>query len=104
MKNEIIISELTDEEKTFAEGLCDIVRTNLGTVYSAINYGHVNTNWNIGRRIIEQEQHGKNRAEYGKRVIAIASQVLTKEYGEGYSQTNIRNFRKFYIEFQGLSI
>ena len=99
-----IEAELTLEELRFAEDLRGIVRSNLQKVYSAINFGQVNTNWNIGRRIVEEEQHGQTRAEYGKRVIAIASQALTEEFGKGYSQTNCKSYRKFYIEFQKLSI
>ena len=99
-----IEAELTLEELRFAEDLRGIVRSNLQKVYSAINFGQVNTNWNIGRRIVEEEQHGQTRAEYGKRVIAIASQALTEEFGKGYSQTNCKSYRKFYIEFQKLAI
>ena len=99
-----IEAELTLEELRFAEDLRGIVRSNLQKVYSAINFGQVNTNWNIGRRIVEEEQHGQTRAEYGKRVIAIASQALTEEFGKGYSQTNCKSYRKFYIEFQKFAI
>ena len=99
-----IEAEHTLEELRFAEDLRGIVRSNLQKVYSAINFGQVNTNWNIGRRIVEEEQHGQTRAEYGKRVIAIASQALTEEFGKGYSQTNCKSYRKFYIEFQKLAI
>lgn len=99
-----IEAELTLEELRFAEDLRGIVRSNLQKVYSAINFGQVNTNWNIGRRIVEEEQHGQTRAEYGKRVIAIASQALTEEFGKGYSQTNCKSYRKFYIEFQKYAI
>ena len=74
-----IEAELTLEELRFAEDLRGIVRSNLQKVYSAINFGQVNTNWNIGRRIVEEEQHGQTRAEYGKRVIAIASHFDTFE-------------------------
>lgn len=99
-----IEAELTLEELRFVEDLRGIVRSNLQKVYSAINFGQVNTNWNIGRRIVEEEQHGQTRAEYGKRVIAIASQALTEEFGKGYSQTNCKSYRKFYIEFQKFAI
>ena len=99
-----IEAELTLEELRFAEDLRGIVRSNQQKVYSAINFGQVNTNWNIGRRIVEEEQHGQTRAEYGKRVIAIASQALTEEFGKGYSQTNCKSYRKFYIEFQKFAI
>ena len=91
---------LTKDEHLFAEELKKIVQVNLKRVYSAINYGQVYTNWCIGKRIVEQEQKGENRAEYGKRIIAIASKSLTEEYGSGYSITNIKSFRKFYVEYQ----
>ena len=97
-------SSLTKEEHLFVEDLKQIVQVNLKRVYSAINYGQVYTNWCIGKRIIEQEQKGEVRAEYGKRVIAIASDALTTEFGAGYSLTNIKNFKRFYIEFQGYTI
>ena len=80
---------LTKDEHLFAEELKKIVQVNLKRVYSAINYGQVYTNWCIGKRIVEQEQKGETRAEYGKRIIAIASKSLTEEYGSGYSITNI---------------
>lgn len=91
---------LTKDEHLFVEELKQIVQVNLKRVYSAINYGQVYTNWCIGKRIIEQEQKGEVRAEYGKRIIAIASEALTQEYGTGYSATNIKSFRKFYAEYQ----
>ena len=72
--------------------------------YSMPNLMHVAHNWLIGRRIVEQEQQGKIRAEYGKHVVELASQVLTKEFGQGFSETQIRNFRKFYLTFSGLQI
>lgn len=95
---------LTKDEHLFAEELKKIVQVNLKRVYSAINYGQVYTNQCIGRRIVEQEQKGENRAEYGKRIAVIASEILTNEYGQGYSLTNIKNFRRFYIEFQDYTI
>jgi predicted nuclease of restriction endonuclease-like (RecB) superfamily len=58
----------------------------------------------IGRRIVEEEQAGEVRAKYGKHVIELASKALTEEFGKGFSETNIRSFRKFYIEFQHLAI
>lgn len=97
-------STLTKDEHLFVEELKQIVQVNLKRVYSAINYGQVYTNWCIGKRIIEQEQKGEVRAEYGKRIVAIASEALTAEFGAGYSLTNIKNFKRFYIEFQGYTI
>jgi hypothetical protein len=95
-KTPIITADtLTKDEQIFVEDLKQIVQINLKKVYSAINYGQVYTNWCIGKRIIEQEQKGKIRAEYGKRVTIIASNALSEEYGSGYSLTNIKNFKRF---------
>ena len=58
----------------------------------------------LGQRIVEEEQDGKARAEYGKHIIESASKALTEEFGRGYSVTNLKSFRKFYIEFQYLAI
>ena len=54
---------------------------------------------NIGKKIVEEEQAGTERAEYGKRLISILSDELTKEFGSGFSDRNLRNFRKFYLLF-----
>lgn len=90
---------LTKDEHLFVEELKQIVQVNLKRVYTAINYGQVYTNWHIGKRIVEQEQKGKMRADYGSRVSSIASKALTQEYGVGYSLTHIKNCKRFYIEF-----
>lgn len=104
-KTPIITTDtLTKDEQIFVDDLKQIVQINLKKVYSAINYGQVYSNWCIGKRIIEQEQKGKIRAEYGKRVIAIASKSLTDEFGSGYSITNIKNFRKFFVEYKDYTI
>lgn len=101
----VVIKEgMTTEEHLFAEELKQIVQENLVKVYTAINYGQVYTNWCIGKRIFEQEQRGEARAEYGKRVVAIASETLTREYGAGYSLTQIKNCRRFYVEFKDYTI
>jgi predicted nuclease of restriction endonuclease-like (RecB) superfamily len=53
---------------------------------------------------VEQEQKGEKRAEYGKQIIQAASVALTAEFGKGYSETNLRSFRKFYLVFSNLQI
>jgi predicted nuclease of restriction endonuclease-like (RecB) superfamily len=64
-----------------------------------INFAAVLANWHIGRLIVEEEQSGKTRAEYGKFLIKELSERLTKDFGKGYDLTNLKLFRKFYIEF-----
>ena len=93
-----------NEEKDFIESLKQIVHSARKMAYTSVNYAQVASNWLIGRRIVEEQQAGEARAEYGKHVIELASKALTEEFGKGFSETNIRSFRKFYIEFQYLAI
>ena len=88
----------------FISDLKQIVRQARGRAYASINYAQVASNWLLGQRIVEEEQAGKVRAEYGKHIIESASKALTEEFGKGYSVTNLKSFRKFYIEFQYLAI
>ena len=62
------------------------------------------TYWNIGKRIVEEEQNGSERAEYGKRLISILADELTKEFGSNYSGRSLRYYRKFYLCFQDFEI
>ena len=87
------------KEQKFLSDLKDIVATAKCRGYEAVNQVIVTCNWLIGRRIVEQEQQGKERAEYGKFVIKKASEFLTDEFGKGYSVTNLKNFRSFYLAF-----
>ncbi len=68
--------------------------------YRAVNFAMVQSYWNIGRLIVEEEQHGRERAEYGTHLISKLAQRLTSEFGKGFTQQNLRNFRQFYLTFQ----
>ena len=92
----------TKKEQAFLSDLQSIVATARRKGYEAVNQIIVICNWLIGRRIVEQEQQGKQRAEYGKRVIKMASEFLTNEFGKGFSVTNLKNFRSFYLTFSNL--
>lgn len=72
--------------------------------YSAINKAMVEAYWFVGKRIVEEEQNGKDRATYGKEVLKTLSHELNAEFGKGYSITNLKNFRKFYLLFNNLAI
>ncbi len=65
-----------------------------------INTLQVATNFEIGRRIVEYEQEGSRRAEYGERILTELSHRLTEEIGRGFSTTNLKYMRLFYIEYQ----
>ncbi len=68
--------------------------------YSAINEILVKTYWEIGRRIVEFEQKGEERATYGSGLLDKLSQDLTKSYGKGFSSDNLEKMRVFYLTFQ----
>ena len=93
-----------DEDNMLVNDLRSIVSKARSKAFAAVNYSLVERNWRIGQRIVEQEQNGASRAEYGKYVIEVASAALTKEFGKGFSETNIRTFRKFFLIFRNLEI
>ena len=70
-------------------------------VARTVNSVMVIANWLIGREIVEQEQKGKRRAEYGKLLIDDLSMRLAERYGKGFSTTNLRYFRQFYLTYRG---
>ena len=77
----------------------NIINAGQQEAYGAASKAMVLTYWNVGKRIVEQEQAGKEHAEYGKKLLVALSDELTKEYGNGYSERNLRYFRKFYQYF-----
>lgn len=93
-----------DEDNMLVNDLRSIVSKARSKAFAAVNYSLVERNWRIGQRIVEQEQNGASRAKYGKHVIEVASAALTEEFGKGFSETNIMNFKKFYLKFKELTI
>ena len=93
-----------DEDNMHVNDLRSIVSKAHSKAFATVNYSLVERNWRIGQRIVEEEQNGASRAEYGKHVIEVASAALTKEFGKGFSETNITNFKKFYLKFKELAI
>jgi hypothetical protein len=70
-----------------------------GKAYAAANTAMVDAYWRIGRRIVEEEQGGAARAEYGSQLIRHLALALGEELGQGMSVANLRNFRQFYLTF-----
>ncbi len=67
--------------------------------YSAVNFAMVQAYWQIGRIIVEHEQNGKARADYGKAVLQELSSRLTKDFGKGFSVRTLQQMKKFYVMF-----
>lgn len=96
--------ELTQPEKSFVSDLKNIADEARQQAYRTADLLLVVRNWLIGRRIVEQEQAGKERAEYGKQILKLASRTLTEEFGKGFGLTNLKNMRSFYLIFSNLRI
>lgn len=69
------------------------------SVLKSINHEQVTAYWNIGRNIVEQEQHGENRANYGKALLEKLSNRLGAEFGRGFGVTNLKYMRQFYLTY-----
>lgn len=72
--------------------------------YAAAGNIALATYWNIGRRIVEEEQNGQCRADYGKRLIEGLADRLSTNYGTNYSKRNLQHYRKFYLLFPDFGI
>jgi len=72
--------------------------------YTAVNYAMIEAYWLIGKRIVEEELQGKDRAKYGAEIIRKLSTELTKEFGNGFGTRNLWDFRKFYVTFSSKKI
>lgn len=98
MENELTIYQpIIDDIK-------NIISSGIENAYNATNRAMVLTYWNIGKRIVEQEQKGNKRAEYGAGMIDALATELIKEYGKSYSKRNLQYFRKFYQCFSDVEI
>lgn len=85
--------------KPVVKDIRKIISNGVLSAYSYTSKTIIETYWNVGRRIVEEEQKGVKRAEYGKLLIEDISKELVKEFGKGYSARNLRNMRQFYMYF-----
>lgn len=87
-----------NENNLLASQVAQIIREARQTAYRAVNITMVLAYWNIGKLIVEDELHWE-RADYGKAVLRNLSQRLTKEFGKGFDESNLRYMRLFYKTF-----
>jgi predicted nuclease of restriction endonuclease-like (RecB) superfamily len=88
----------------FQADIKNILEEARGKARSAVNAAMVEAYWLIGRRIVEEEQRGQHKAEYGARLIEELSRALTADFDKGFSYANLYNFRQFYLNFPDQSI
>lgn len=77
----------------------EIMNTARYNVAREVNNEQLRAYWNIGRVIVEHEQNNKERAEYGKQTLKQLSRVLSKEFGKGFSRSNLQNMRSFFLSY-----
>lgn len=94
-----MVTDLTCMPTRLLEDVRVILRDARGTAYTAANAAMVDAYWRIGQRIVEAEQGGAARAEYGSQLIRNLARALGEEFGRGMSVANLWNFRQFYLTF-----
>ncbi len=90
----------SNTEGNMTEEIKSILTTARKSVEKSINSELLITYWNIGRIIVKYEQNGEKKAEYGKKLLKILSEDLTRELGRGFSISNLQYMRRFYLEYQ----
>ena len=93
------MTEITKRERQFFTDVAEILKTGRSAAYRAVNSAMVETYWQMGRRIVEEEQCGKERAGYGDYLIVNLSRYMGETFGKGFSVANLWNFRQFYLTF-----
>ena len=87
-------------ESKFIQDIKELLKSARNKVYRNINEIMTKTYFEIGKRIVEEEQKGKSRADYGKALLKSLSTELTKEFSKGFSVANLKNMRQFYLAFK----
>jgi predicted nuclease of restriction endonuclease-like (RecB) superfamily len=96
MKNKKIIR---NEQSVFHEKIIEIIQETKNKIYSSANTLMVHAYWNIGKTIVEEEQQGKEKAEYGKRIIESLAQRLKSTGEKGFDRSNLWMMRQFYLTY-----
>lgn len=93
------MNSLQPEQNQLIGNIVKIIQQARSQVRQTVNSAMVQSYWEIGRLLVEDEQQGKERAEYGKYLLKEISQSLTEMFGKGFDERNLRNMRQFYLAF-----
>jgi hypothetical protein len=94
------MSEVTTEQfADIYQQIRNVLTQARARAWQAVNAEMVACYWEIGRLIVEEEQRGERRAEYGKRLIDELSRRLKSEFGRGFDKSNLWNMRSFFLNF-----
>lgn len=97
------MNDIQRREDALFEHISKLIEASRKQVKTAINTAMVYTYYGIGRYIVEDEQNGDSRATYGKKVLKQLSEQLSAKYGNGWSYSNLRQIRQFYMVYGNLT-
>jgi predicted nuclease of restriction endonuclease-like (RecB) superfamily len=102
MKEKMLQKNLGNElnSTNLYDSINQIIEEARNTVYRTANFTMVKAYWNIGKAIVEEEQNGKERAEYGKQLLKQLSKQLISKYKKGFDESNLRHMRNFYLTYR----
>ncbi len=92
------------QPKQLIADVLQILQTARQKAYAVVNSEMVQAYWLMGKRIVEEEQQGEQKATYGEAILRTLSIALTAELGKGFSYANLRNFRQFYLTYPDAEI
>lgn len=94
------VSKINSNYGRLIEKISGIIKKSRTELAKAINTKVVHTYWNIGKYIVEYEQKGKERADYGSELMKFISRELSAKFGKGFSRSNLQNMRLFYLNYK----
>lgn len=87
-------------KNNFVDQIASLIGKSQEKIISSVNQTIVTTYFEIGRMIVEEEQNGNERAEYGKQILIKLSEKLIEEFGKVFSVTNLKQVKSFYLTYQ----
>ena len=90
---------MSNEVSKIYNDIAELLNIARAKAYHTVNSIMVETYWKIGQRIVEEEQGGASRAEYGTKLIENLSRYLTDTFGKGFLEANLKNMRQFYLAY-----
>ena len=92
-------NDVVTTDKSFFENISNVLANARKNAKTAVNLSMVYAYYEVGKMIVEEEQHGENRAMYGKYLLKELSEYLSEKYGKGFSVTNLKQMRQFYLVY-----
>lgn len=91
---------MDNSKSNFYKDIYQLLNDARKNVKKAVNLAMVYSYFEVGRKIVEEEQTGENRAQYGQYILKELAQYLTKNFGKGFSVTNLKQMRQFYLVYE----